>query len=616
MFHRPTLLRLLAANSGAGAGSGSNPGNAPGQSGGAAAPSGAGSGSLPGVAEAGMTLGGRYQLISPIASGGMAQVWRAQDISLVRPVALKILHPHLATDEAFVARFRREAIASARLSHPSIVAVYDTLSEGGVEAIVMELIEGRTLRAVLDEAGVLPPGDVIDVGVQISEALDEAHRAGIVHRDIKPANIMVSADRRIMVTDFGIAKAQKDADLTHTGTLLGTAKYLAPEQVAGEPVDARADIYALGIVLFEAATGKPPFLADTDAATALARLQNDPPRCRHRLSSVPVGLDEVIARSMARNPDERYDRALSFKAALSTVDINDIRSDTSDLGPAVLGAAGAAAMPATSPPPAAPGAAVAEPPVNNPGTAILTTPTGLQHGGPADDVKLNRKQRKAAKRNAKATPGGLTPAAGRGSVMPIEGKQRPTKTLVAVLVIGGFVVSGMLLATLLNPDTSIGNGSLPSGSSAAMVEAVSFDPLGDGDERPDLTAFAIDGDQETLWRTDTYTREGFGNLKAGVGLILTLESESSLGQLTLVTANEGWDAEIYVGDEFGPDSRDFDPSALGDPAAVIEDGSETEEVSLDGARGSKILLWITETGLTDDRNDKPVRRFILFEAFL
>ena len=461
----------------------------------------------------------------------------------------------------------------------------------------------------------LPPGDVIDVGVQISEALDEAHRAGIVHRDIKPANIMVSADRRIMVTDFGIAKAQKDADLTHTGTLLGTAKYLAPEQVAGEPVDARADIYALGIVLFEAATGKPPFLADTDAATALARLQNEPPRCRHRLSSVPVGLDEVIARSMARNPDERYDRALSLKAALTTVDVNDIRSDTSDLGPAVLGAAGAAATSTAGPPPAAPGAPVAGPPVN-PGTAVLTTPTGLQQGGPADDAKLSRKQRKVAKRNAKATPGGLTPAAGRGSAMPIEGKQRPTKTLVAVLIIGGFVVSGMLLATLLNPDTSIGNGSLPGGSSAAMVEATSFDPLGDGDERPDLTEFAIDGDQETLWRTDTYTRESFGNLKAGVGLILTLESESSIGQLTLVTANEGWDAEIYVGDEFGPDSREFDPSALGDPAAVIESGGEIEEVSLDGARGSKILVWITETGLTNDRNDQPVRRFILFEAIL
>ncbi len=575
-----------------------------------------------------MTLGGRYQLISPIASGGMAQVWRAQDLSLVRAVALKILHPHLATDQAFVARFRREAIASARLSHQSIVAVYDTLSEGGIEAIVMELIEGRTLRDVLDDAGVLPPGDVIDVGVQISDALDEAHRAGIVHRDIKPANIMVSADRRIMVTDFGIAKAQKDADLTHTGTLLGTAKYLAPEQVAGEPVDARADIYALGIVLFEAATGNPPFLADTDAATALARLQNEPPRCRHRKPSVPVGLDEAIAKSMARNPDERFDRALAFKAALSEVDLNNVRQDTSDLGQAILGTAvaGAAAVggPAiggpAAPPPPSPGYA---PPVNNPGTAILTTPAGQQLGGPSDPVKVGRKERKAAKKAAKAgtAVGGrkgdrLAPATGRPNVMPIEGKQRPTKTLVAVLIIGGFVVSGMLLATLLNPETSVGSGALSSGATPSMIEARAFDPLGDGDERPDLTANAIDGDTETLWRTDTYSQEGFGNLKAGVGLIITLDEPSSLGRMVLATANTGWNAEIYVGDEFGPDSRDFEPAALGDPAAIVEDGGDVEEISLEGASGSKILIWVTETGLTTDRNDKQVRRFILYEVSL
>ena len=615
MFDRPNPPRLLAADTGAGSG---NPGDATGQ----APPAGLGA-SAPAAAEAGMMLGGRYQLNRPIASGGMAQVWQAQDVSLVRAVAIKVLHPHLATDEAFVQRFRREAVAAARLSHPNIVAIYDTLSEGGVEAIVMELIEGRTLRDVLDDAGVLPPGDVVDVGRQISEALAEAHRASIVHRDIKPANIMVSADRRIMVTDFGIAKAQKDADLTHTGTLLGTAKYLAPEQVAGEAVDARADIYALGVVLFEAATGSPPFQADNDAATALARLANEPPRARHRKPSVPVGLDEIIAKSMARNPDERFGRAQLLRDALATVDLTNVRSDTSDLGPAVAGAAVAGQPTPTSPPgvsnpmaPPVPG--TQQGPPANPGTAVLANPQGNLVFPPtptptkAPTRKESRKQRKELRKADKASPAGRGP-----KVMPIDGKQRPTKTLVAVLIISGFLASGVLLFTVLNPNTSIGQTDLGSGEAPAIIEAVSFDPLGnDGVENPELTAFAIDGDPETLWRTETYRREGFAGLKDGLGLILILESSASIGELELITANREWDAQIFVGDEFGPDSSDFDPEALEGPAAVIENGSEIEQISLEGASGSRILIWVTETGLTEDLNDRPVRRFVVREASL
>lgn len=600
MFLRLTPQRLFAADTGAGTG-GSPTGSA--------------------IAEVGMTLGARYRLISPIASGGMAQVWRAEDQSLFRQVAIKVLHSHLATDEAFVARFRREAVAAARLSHPSIVAVYDTLSEHGLEAIVMELIEGRTLRAVLDEAGVLPPGDVVDVGVQISDALDEAHRAGIVHRDIKPANIMVSADRRIMVTDFGIAKAQKDADLTHTGTLLGTAKYLAPEQVAGEPVDARADIYALGVVLFEAATGEPPFLADNDAGTALARLQNEVPRCRHRRPSVPVGLDEVIARSMARSPADRFDRALSLRAALTEVNMADVRPDTSDLGPAVFGTAAGAAVVGTTAPPG-PGGGIG-PPVGppvagpHPGTAVLSSQPGMGGGLPGlDGTKPNRKQRKAAKKANKQLRKAPSPANGRATALPIEGRQRPTKTLAAALIIGGLLVSGLLLMALLNPDPSTDDIDVSFGTPPSLVAATTFDPKGDASERESLAVNAIDGDESSLWRTETYKRAQLGGLKPGVGLIITLEDEAALGKLTLLTGSNGWNAEIFVGEEFGPNERSFDPESLGDPAAVIDDGGELAEVSLGGARGSKILLWITETGTAIDQNGIEVFRFVLYELGL
>lgn len=614
MFLRLTPERFFAADTGAGTG---------GSPAGAAA------------AEAGMVLGSRYRLVSPIASGGMAQVWRAQDGSLSRDVAIKVLHPHLATDEAFVARFRREAVAAARLSHPSIVAVYDTLSEGGIEAIVMELIEGRTLRAVLDEASVLPARDVVDVGMQISNALDEAHRAGIVHRDIKPANIMVSADRRIMVTDFGIAKAQKDADLTHTGTLLGTAKYLAPEQVAGEPVDARADIYALGVVLFEAATGQPPFLADNDAGTALARLQNEVPRCRHRRPSVPVGLDEIIARTMARSPADRYARASELRDALNTVNLTDVRMDTSDLGPTVQGAGpgtGQIAAVGQTPPPGfgAPSSGFGAPPAAGPmvppgpntgvsmpvgppnsGTAVLSSQPGMT---PPPPSKLNRKQKKALKQAEKR-------AGGRQPVMPIEGRQRPTKTMAAVLIIGGLLVAGVLLLTLLQPDTSTGDVSFGFGGDGevtVLVDATTFDPFGDddGEENENLVANAIDGDEETLWRTSTYNRAGLGGLKPGLGLILIPEEAGSFGDLTLVTRSQGWNAEIYVADEFGPNDNSFDPESLGEPAATVTDGEGTTTVSLDGASGSQILVWITETGLGINVDGNEVHRFVLSEASL
>lgn len=637
---RPALRVLRAADPGAGrsAGTGGGTGGmgnpAAGQPTGGASipPSGAGTphpgaAMPPSSAEPGMMLGGRYRLLSPIASGGMAQVWRAQDTSLVRQVAVKILHPHLATDEAFVSRFRREAVASARLSHPSIVAIYDTLSEGGVEAIVMELIEGRTLRDVLNDAGVLPPADVVDVGMQISDALDEAHRAGIVHRDIKPANIMVGDDRRVMVTDFGIAKANKDADLTHTGTLLGTAKYLAPEQVAGEPVDPRADIYALGIVLFEAATGNPPFLAETDAGTALARLQGEVPRARARRSTVPGGLDAVIARSMARNPNDRFDRAATFKQALAAADLNPSNANTIGMEAATFGS-GTGANPAvpggpatgTNPaanlapagiapaglPPMPPPSGAPSPGPNpaNPGTAILTQmPQGSVGTSSATEQsrKPKRKERKAAKKAGLPPPGSLNKP-------PKPGRQRPTKTILAGLLIGALVVVGLLIASTADDGTGGGDAT----ATPVIIDAIPFDPFdsdGTGTERNSEAIRAIDGDPNSAWTTDGYTRPKLGGLKPGVGFVLYLEQSSPVQTLQLSTESDGWDALFFVADEFGPNDGNFDLAALGEPLASVSGGGADETVSLDGASGSQVLIWITETGPYKTRY-----RFVLNEV--
>ena len=244
----------------------------------------------------------------------MAQVWEATDEVLARRVAVKVLHPHLAADESFVERFRREAVAAARLSHPSIVSIYDTCADDDCQAIVMELVEGATLRELLDERKWLEPGQAVAIIAEVADALETAHQGGVVHRDVKPANILLSPDGRCSSPTS--ASRRPAATSPPPNTTLGTAKYLAPEQVEGKPVDARADVYALGVVLYETLCGRPPFVADTEAATALARLHQEPMRPRNVRAGVPKAIEDVVLHAMARDPDQRYPSAAAFRAAL------------------------------------------------------------------------------------------------------------------------------------------------------------------------------------------------------------------------------------------------------------------------------------------------------------
>ncbi len=265
---------------------------------------------------AGATLCDRYRLERLIGSGGMAQVWESTDEVLGRRVAVKVLHPHLSSDAALVARFRQEAVAAARLSHPGIVGVYDTCSDGVHEAIVMELLDASTLRQHLDEHGTLDAETSVRITLRLLDALEAAHRAGLVHRDVKPSNILLCRDGRVMIADFGIAKAEDQTELTQEGTLVGTASYLAPEQLLGGEVDARADLYALGIVLYECLTGRLPFRGDTGAATALARLHSDPVDPRRLRADIPARIATPLMRVLARDPDDRFDSTADLRAAL------------------------------------------------------------------------------------------------------------------------------------------------------------------------------------------------------------------------------------------------------------------------------------------------------------
>src|SRR5262245_24939989 len=259
-------------------------------------------------APTGELLAGRYQLDRRIGQGGMAEVWVATDIDLDRKVAVKWLRSTLATDPVVTERFRREAIAVARLSHANIVGVHDVFVHDGRQAVVMHLVDGKSLRQLLDTQKRLGPELTIHIGAAIAGALDEAHRAGFVHRDVKPGNILVTSDGRVLLTDFGIAKGLDTTgdDLTSDNVMMGTAKYLSPEQVRGRRLDGRADLYSLGLVLYECLAGRVPFLGETDADTALARLNRDLPDLTRLRPTLPTGLAPLLHRLLARKPDDRY----------------------------------------------------------------------------------------------------------------------------------------------------------------------------------------------------------------------------------------------------------------------------------------------------------------------
>ena len=249
----------------------------------------------------------RYELQRQLAQGGMAEVWLAVDLTLDRKVAVKWLKPNLATDQVVTERFRREAIAAASLNHPNIVAVHDVFAQDGRQAVVMQLVEGKSLRQLLDTQKRLSPELTCHIGTCVALALDHAHEAGFVHRDVKPGNIMITSDGRVLLTDFGIAKGLQspDADLTSDNIMMGTAKYLSPEQVRGKKLDGRADLYSLGLVLYECLAGRVPFLGETDADTALARLQRDPTDLARLRATLPTALVTIIHRLLARNPANR-----------------------------------------------------------------------------------------------------------------------------------------------------------------------------------------------------------------------------------------------------------------------------------------------------------------------
>src|ERR1700742_465772 len=269
-------------------------------------------------------IGERYELGELIGYGGMAEVHRGRDVRLGRNIAIKILRADLARDPSFLNRFRREAQAAAGLNYPAIVAVYDTGEDptgpdgAAVPYIVMEYVEGRTLRDIIKTEGRLPPRRVMEIMSEVCGALEFSHRNGIIHRDIKPANVMITRAGAVKVMDFGIARALADngATVTSTAAVIGTAQYLSPEQARGESVDARSDVYSTGCLMYELLTGQPPFRGASPVAVAYQHVRETAPPPSTIVAGLPRALDSIVMKALAKNPLNRYQSSGEMRADL------------------------------------------------------------------------------------------------------------------------------------------------------------------------------------------------------------------------------------------------------------------------------------------------------------
>lgn len=567
----------------------------------------------PSHAPSGELLAGRYRLERRIGQGGMAEVWVATDVDLDRKVAVKWLRTNLASDPVVTERFRREAIAVARLSHPNIVAVHDVFVHDGRQAVVMQLVDGKSLRQLLDSQKRLGPELTIHIGAAIAGALDEAHRAGFVHRDVKPGNILVTSDGRVLLTDFGIAKGlgSADDDLTSDNVMMGTAKYLSPEQVRGRRLDGRADLYSLALVLYECLAGRVPFLGETDADTALARLQRDPTDLGHLRPTLPIGLVNLIHRTLARNPAHRPQTGADLKAALLAVDTSP---------PAIDGTPAELPERLANPPRRAMGAGPGNPGnPGRPGVPAAATARGAAQQSIPGEPRITGSVPVITADDTPPVPPDQTPP----SPEPIRGRparsnqQRvaPSLMLVGGLLAIALVIAGVLFVgmnrgdtdddfagpTALPGDDSVVTTAPPAPGPVEIATVQAWDPFGDNGTENDAqarNAFA-DQSESTSWPTECYANEYLSG-KPGVGLILGL-SGAGTGTLSLEALNAPYQIDIYVTAAASAPTTLEAWTKIGDTAFSEQPGTVSRTID---TPATHVLIWLKQLGRDEACTEK------------
>lgn len=483
----------------------------------------------------GTTLSGRYKLESKLGSGGMSTVYLATDQRLGRQVAIKILHREMSDQPDQLERFTREARSVAMLSHPNLVGVIDFGDDEGHPYIVFEYVPGQTLKQRIDSQGQLALDEATAYAIEIGRGLAAAHVARLIHRDVKPQNVLIDRDGRAKVTDFGIARSLESHGLTATGRVLGTTDYVSPEQAMGKEVDARTDVYSLGILLFEMLTGDLPFHAETQVGVAMKHVNEGMPNVQKRRGDVSSALAAALERATAKEPGERYSSMNAFLADLEgALEVEVARAGTS----------------------------------TGEATTVL------------DSVPARKRRLFTPSRISWAT------------------------ALILMLA----AASAIAIAALTGGEKDDPARANEPGAAARTLEigsATDFDPIGGDGEHSDEVNLAIDGNAEsTAWTTETYVDAELGG-KAGVGLIVSLESPGAPTELALNSKLAGWSLEVYGTDASSPPEEaplEDGSTPWGSPLAAPDNLAKAETIQLNSVEGNRhFLLWAT--GLADAGGD-------------
>jgi serine/threonine protein kinase len=524
----------------------------------------------------------RYRLESLRAHGGMADVWQATDLQLTRTVAIKLLKPHLAAESTLAERFRREAIAAANLNHYNIVTVYDAIEDNGRQAVIMEFVDGESLRERLDREKTLSINSVLSIGYSVCSALEAAHKQGLIHRDVKPGNILINTSKRVMLTDFGIAKAlDGDEDLTSENIMMGTAKYLSPEQVRGDSLDARADLYSLGLVMYECLAGKVPFIGKNDTDTALARLHRDATDIAKHRPDIDPDVARIINRLIAREPKDRFSDAAQAGVAIRRV-IEGRKSSTPT----------ATKRPTGDRTP-------------TPGKVIRPkghTPVGITREPVESPSNQQGRQQQSSQPTTKTSV----------SKTRSNTAFKPTPA-VLIGVVAILLVVGVVFAQLNKSDSTSANMATttvavtsPVASGPIQITGIkSFDPQGDDKTENDNEAsYVTDGDATTAWSTTCYKSSTFGS-KSGVGLVMQLNG-SALAQLQADIQGDDWKAKVFTSNTAGSDLESW-----GSP---IWEGSANDGPTITATFSSPsqfALVYLTQIGKSGFcSNNNPYRGYI------